>query len=165
MNREGKTRGELLEELNALQRLLEHVKTQQEELRREEAARKGTPDGGNLFFDAGPQPIIVINAEGRVLSANPACAEKLGRDAGDIPGSSFDHLWPSTAAEKRRAAVREAIFTGRPVHVEDESLERFYDLTIVPDSEEPDRATKAVIFFSDATEKERISEKRSRKRN
>ena len=156
MKNEDKTKEELNEEVKALRWLLEHAKTREEERRKEEEDLKGKPELQNLFFDSSPNPIVVVGAEGIVLAANPSCAEKSGRDLHDLVGSSLDDLWPSTAAEKRRVAIRDAIFTGRPVRFEDEGAERYYDVTVTPVSHEPGLAGKVVIFLSDVTERKNL---------
>ena len=152
MNDEKKTREELVEELRFLRWLVEDGKKREEE----REAREGGPGPQDIFFGSSPDPIVVISAEGTVLAANPACAEKLGRDHGDLAGPPLDHLWPSEAPEKRREAVRDAIFTGRPVRFEDEARERHYDVTVTPLPDRPGHPSKVIMFFSDITERKNL---------
>jgi len=152
MNDQEKTREELIEELRFLRWLTEETKKREKE-HEARAGRGGSPD---IFFDSSPDPIIVISPEGNVLAANRSCAERLGRDQGDLAGSTLDHLWPSAAAEKRRAAVGDALFTGRPVRFGDEVHDRNYDVTITPVPDPSGHASRVILFFSDVTERKNL---------
>lgn len=153
MNDEEKSRSRLVEELKMLRWLVEDAKSRETEVGRLEKAVKEQQATLGACFDASPDPILLVDPEGRVLAANEAWAARLGRDAHELAGSTLRDLFPRVAAERREHAVREAVFTRRPVHFEDTDGERYYENHAYPIADDTGQVLRLVLCSADVTER------------
>ncbi|WP_208642199.1 PAS domain-containing protein [Methylobacterium terrae] len=68
------------------------------------------------LFDASPAPCLVLDPRGRVLAANRAYRDGIGRGAGRSPDDLVGRLLPDAAGEgaPMQASIARAVATGRP---------------------------------------------------
>ncbi|WP_156312202.1 PAS domain-containing protein, partial [Methylobacterium platani] len=68
------------------------------------------------LFDAAPEPCLVLDPQGRVLTANRAYRDGIGRGLDDLVGRPFAEAVPGTAdlAGPVRASIARAVASGRP---------------------------------------------------
>ena len=86
MNDEEKSRGRLVEELKMLRWLVEDAKSREAELSKLEKALKEQQGILDACLNAGPEPILLVDPEGRILAANEACATRLGHETRELAG-------------------------------------------------------------------------------
>ena len=153
MNDEEKSRGRLVEELKMLRWLVEDAKSREAELSKLEKALKEQQGILDACLNAGPEPILLVDPEGRILAANEACATRLGHETRELAGSALSGLFPRALAERRKHAIGEAVLTRRPVHFDDTDGERYYENHVYPIADDAGQVPRLVLYSADATEK------------
>ena len=117
------------------------------------------------IFEAAPDGIVVVDAEGRVRDVNPAAEEMFGWDADDLRGERIEVLVPE-AARETHAAERGAFFDdphARPMGIGMELHGRRKDGSVFPVeiSLSPLRSGEGTMVIStvrDVTERRRLRE-------
>ncbi len=102
-----------------------------------------------VLFDAYPDGVLALDDDGRVLAANPAAAEVLGRREAALRGQQLAALMPSSALLCVRHELALALAGQRRRFVcdfaEGAVSQRAYELTLAPVDDEVDAAVLAVV--------------------
>lgn len=107
----------------------------------------------NAILNAAPEPIFLMDVKGTVLAGNAALAERLQAPLEKILGSDvYRCLTPDLAAARRRH-IDKAVFTGLPLHFQDERLGRTFEHYVYPVNGENGQVTQLAIFATDITER------------
>ena len=100
---------------------IENVVSQNRTRKKFESLVENSPDG-----------IAQVNAEGQLLSVNPAMADQLGGSRDELTGAQLSEVMDTATGTARIEAAREAVETGEPVHTEDTVDDRYYSNQFVP---------------------------------
>jgi PAS domain S-box-containing protein len=79
-----------------------------------------------------PDAILHVSTDGTVLSANPAAADRLGLDSGDLAGADVVDVFPAGVGARRLAVGRRVVETGESDRAEDGYEGRSFHDTFVP---------------------------------
>ncbi len=153
MKDEERTRDGLLSEVKMLRWLLENEKGRQGDLVSAEEALKDKERTLEACLNSNPEPIMLTSTEGVVLTANEACAEKLGKEVHELAGASLYDLFPHEVAEVRQTRLNEAVFTMRPVQFQDTYGDRYFENCIYPVVGETGQVSETIMISRDMTEK------------
>ena len=121
-------------------RALESLRTSQSTLR--------------ALLDSSPDPTLLLELDGTVISCNSAVAHEFGRPIREIVGRPIFDLMPAEVAAARRAQVESACALGRPVRHRDEARGRIVDVIVVPILDGGGRAVRLSVFVRDVTDLE-----------
>lgn len=107
------------------------------------------------FINAIPEPAILIDSQGVILSANNASSVRFGNDAGMIVGKNVYDLKEIRGSEEGREKIGEVFRMGIPVRFEEASGERWYLNGIYPVMNNQGNATRAAVFSMDITDRKK----------
>ncbi len=82
-----------------------------------------------VIFENSPNIIVVVDEEGRVVEANPACYRSVGTDP---VGKNLYELFSKDVAERRMKLLRKVLETGRMVVIRDGSRGRYFITSLIP---------------------------------
>ena len=98
---------------------------------------------------------VLLDADGSVLAANSAAAQRLGNSVDDLLGLHYEELYPEPApsdlAESREGWLREAIRSGKPVRFQDERAGLVLQNAIYPVFDGQGALHRVAVFSHDIT--------------
>ncbi len=121
-----------------------------------------------LILDAVGDGILGVDADGRIIFANPAAQVLLGSEQGDLVGQSLESIWRSSDATE--PFPRHAIAAGEPYRADEAWFARRgggpipVALVSTP-MRDGDRPVGAVLSFRDITERKQASQEMQRIRS
>jgi PAS domain S-box-containing protein len=107
------------------------------------------------FVNAIPEPAILIDSQGFILSANSASSVRFGNKAGTIIGKNVFDLQENKGTEVGREKTWEVFRTGIPVRFEEASDECWYLNGIYPVTNNQGKVTRAAVFSMDITDRKK----------
>lgn len=99
---------------------------------------------------------IIIATDGKILFANKAFAEGVGKDPKEIIGKSIFELFHPDVAERRRSHVEQVIKTKETSSFEDERAGRHYIAYMTPILDPSGNIDRLLIIAYDITEKKKL---------
>jgi len=103
-------------------------------------------------FNGVAETIMLMDTEGKVLTANETAANRWGMTKHEIIGfNGFDYINPDLK-ERRKSQIREMIHTRLPIRFEEGNKNKIYDLTFYPIVELSGEINHFVVFNRDITE-------------
>jgi PAS domain S-box-containing protein len=121
-----------------------------------------------VLLDANPDPTMLVDSKGTILSANEGTVRRLGQPLDKLIGSNVFDWLPPEIARTRRARGEAAVRDQKPVHWRDENRGAIYDNYIYPVTDAGGKARKYALYAVNVTEQARaqqalaISEERFR---
>ena len=116
------------------------------------------------LLDASPDAAILLDAKGKILVANEAFAECLGKSQEDIVDES---AWDASVAgellARQERVAREAIRSGLGVDAEDRYDGRIFRIRCFPVHDKRGRPEGTILFFRDITVEKRAREALAKK--
>lgn len=106
-----------------------------------------------VLLNASADPSYLLDAEGRILAMNQAA--RLQSDA-PAPGSSLFDRFPPQLAASRRAAVDMVLQNGKPLRLEDQYEEGFWEHTIHPILDTAGRTTRIAFSSRDVSQRRQL---------
>jgi len=103
------------------------------------------------LIDASDDAAILIDTSGCLLAANAVFAQRFGRPAEHLVGTSVWEMFPPDLARSRKAACDEALAGGAPVHICDERDGLHYSTAIFPVRNADGRIECLAAFSRDVT--------------
>ncbi|MDD1715603.1 MAG: PAS domain S-box protein, partial [Methanolinea sp.] len=107
------------------------------------------------FINAIPEPAILIDSQGLLLSANSASSVSFGNNVDTIIGKNVYDLQETRGNKERREKIGEVFRTGIPVRFEEAADERWYLNGIYPVINNQGKVTRAVVFSMDITDRKK----------
>jgi PAS domain S-box-containing protein len=109
-----------------------------------------------VVLNASTESVLLIDAQGTLLTLNQTAAERLGRRAEELVGLSNEELISqgiieTDLLEARRATIAEVVRTGIAAQVEDERAGRILDTIYYPIVNAAGQVTHLAIFSRDIT--------------
>jgi two-component system, sporulation sensor kinase E len=109
-----------------------------------------------VVLNASTESVLLIDAQGTILTLNQTAAERLGRSVGELVGLRSRDLLSQSILEadllsSRLATVAEVVRTGAPAQVEDERAGRILDTTYYPITGAEGQVTHLAVFSRDVT--------------
>lgn len=104
------------------------------------------------LLDANPEPTMLLDVGGTILSANQATSRRLGQPMGKLLGSCIFDWLPPEVAQRRRETFEVAVREQKAVHLRDENRGVVYDNYIYPVSDGGERVSKYAVFAVNVTE-------------
>ncbi|MDK2955697.1 MAG: two-component system, autoinducer 2 sensor kinase/phosphatase LuxQ [Desulfovibrionales bacterium] len=133
-------------------------------LRREAEARKALRELGEserrfrTLFDSSPDAIMLLDASGEVLEANPEAENRRQAPPSLLVGETVEDMGPEEAARRRSDHLQRALASGREIMFEETRDGRWYDIRISP-VKGPDGTIRQLASFSrDVTARKRGEE-------
>ncbi len=126
------------------------------ETRRMEAALQQEQRLLGSIVDTNPESLFVLDAGGQVVTANEACARRLGRRLDEVIGQSFWTLLPEDTGSPRRQLIEGAMLTAQPVRFEDEYNACLYDTYVHPLLDELGRVSGCTVMAVDITPRKQL---------
>jgi PAS domain S-box-containing protein len=80
---------------------------------RMEQALRASEEQYRTLAESASDMIYITDTRGRLLYANPACAQMCGCQPADIPGKTQEDLFPPDIARDHLEAIRNVVATGR----------------------------------------------------
>ncbi len=111
-----------------------------------------------LDFDALPLPMLIVNANAQIVSANSTATKEFGRFDNGVP------LLLRFRSPEMRRALESAMHNRQPIHFEMHErvpLERWMRVDICPVRDEQDTIAKFLILFRDFSESHRLDRMRA----
>jgi len=109
------------------------------------------------FLDANPDPSFLTDTEGRVLLANRAGSELLGKEGDGVIGTSIFDAMPEKA-EAARQAFRGVLSTRRPGTFAEEISGRYLHTLLSPLLDPAGEVGRVAIFARDFTDRKRVED-------
>ncbi len=106
-----KTKGQLLQELNSLERRLAEMEKSETECKHAEEALKESEEFSSGLLQKSPNPVIVINPDTSIRYVNPAMENLTGYTAAEIIGKKPPYpWWRMETPEALKKGIRELRF-------------------------------------------------------
>ena len=105
-----------------------------------------------VIFEESTDPKFLIDREGKILDANNAFAELVGKKQEECLGLDVFLFTEDTVAEERRKKTEEAFSTGKRVIFDDRSNGRCFRITLYPIPGEDGSIDKLYVFAQDMTD-------------
>lgn len=121
-------------------------------------ALKESVERERAILEATTDIVFLIDTEGRLLAFNDVFARVVNREAETLPGVCVYDVLNLDAARCRRAQVEEALASGKPSRVEDQSLGRWYAHRVFPTFDETGKIARLAVFARDITDKKLAEE-------
>ena len=151
MNYEDKTRDELISEIGTLQSRIHELEKSQKILTE-------TERNFRVIFDAIPDSIFFMKADGEVLEGNRNFADRLGADMSAIIGKNIYEFIPEDVAGSRSIWVDKALTEKRPVDWIDDRNGMLIHHHVVPIFNEDGEAERLAIYAGDITHRLSVEE-------
>jgi len=107
------------------------------------------------LFDAIPESLFLVDAEGKVLACNETAAERVGRSVRELVGSlaveCLINAASSEASEQHMARIAGVFHSGEPVCFTDVGGGLVLEYTLYPVVGDKDQVTSVAIFARDTT--------------
>ncbi len=126
--------------------------------RQEEQALRESESSLRSLFDAIPESLFVLDAEGVVVSGNATFAERLQRPLDLCLGRSLEDLLPKEVAIRQREWIREVVRAQQPAVHEDERAGRWIRSSMYPVLDGERNVRRIVVVSTDITEQKRSQE-------
>jgi len=123
----------------------------------EEALRKSEQQARALM-NATTDTALLVDPAGRIIAINEAGARRFGKTADQIVGVCVFDLMPPDVAERRKAAMKEVLRTGRAVRSRDERGGMVFDNAALPICDSEGKVRQFAVFASDVTQQVRAEE-------
>jgi PAS domain S-box-containing protein len=107
----------------------------------------------SAMLNASHDAIMLIRADGTILSVNNVMAERFSRTPEQLEGTSLWELFPEEVSELRRQATRTVVETGVPAHTQDRRGDLFFDNSIYPVFNSDGVVDKLAVYSRDITER------------
>ena len=117
------------------------------------------PQNNKVFalFDSFPEPVFIIDPEGRILESNATFAARFSKSPEECLGLNiydmlaFDLLMPDRAAYRRKKA-EEVLCTGKRLSFDDEQDGKVYRSTVYPVRSPEGNIIRLLVIIQDVTE-------------
>jgi PAS domain S-box-containing protein len=120
-----------------------------------EEALRVSEETARALINGTTESMILIDANGIVLTLNEAAAKRLGKSVDELTGIDGRQMafasWPEDTARKREAQGREVLLTGKPVRMEDERDGITFDTNMYPVFGADGKVTRIAVFARDIT--------------
>ncbi len=126
--------------------------------RQMEQALRESEEASRIMMNATPSALGLMDSNGRLLAANKALADKLGRSIEEILGKNMSQLLPEESARSRKARIDEVFRRGEPVQFEDNRQGVWFENHIYPIKNDTGEVTRVVFSAIDLTERMRIEQ-------
>jgi PAS domain S-box-containing protein len=104
------------------------------------------------ILNAYPDMAALIDAAGRVLSANQSLLEASGRSTESLMGDHIEEFLPLAVRNEVRSVLEKAAQMETPYYAESQSSGQYFHLTIYPVSSEAGKVNRLVFFLRNITE-------------
>jgi two-component system, sporulation sensor kinase E len=126
------------------------------ERKQAEQALRESEEMLRVVLNTSTESVLLIDAQGRIVTLNQTAAERLGRSVEELVGLSNDDvvsqgIVEANLIESRLATIAEVVRTGHSVQVEDERAGRILNTTYYPITNAEGRVTYLTIFARDIT--------------
>ncbi len=122
---------------------------------RVEHALRESEKTARALLDAVTDLALLLDDEGRVVGANEAAGERLGRDPSQLVGEDVFAMLTPELARARRSAMEAVLATGRPLRFEDRDGDVAFENVVYPVVDASGRVTRVAVFARDVTETRR----------
>ena len=123
-----------------------------------EQALRESEGAWRIMMNATPSALGLMDSNGRLLAANKALADKLGRSIEEVLGKNMSQLLPEESARSRKARIDEVFRIGEPVQFEDHRQGVWFENHIYPIKNDTGEVIRVVFSAIDLTERMRIEE-------
>lgn len=123
-----------------------------------ENALRRSRDMLNALLNANYDAAFLADNKFRILALNDNFAARFGKRAEELVGKNVKDLLPPDIAERRLELLRDTLFRGKPVDIEDEREGRILFSSYRPILDEQGKMISAAVFCRDITEKRRVEE-------
>ncbi|NBC33622.1 MAG: ABC transporter substrate-binding protein [Alphaproteobacteria bacterium] len=105
----------------------------------------------SALFEASPEAMLIVDADGTCLQLNQKAAQRLDAEAKALINRNVFDVMDPEIARHRRNMLNSAVDTGQVVHSCDEHQGRCFENTIVPIAGEDGPMARAAVFSHDVT--------------
>ncbi len=110
-------------------------------------------------FQAVTEPLFLLDRERRIVAANEAAAQRLGRQVQELVGAAMPEclaaVVPPEVCTRRMAQITEVFRSAAPVRFTDESAGLVYENVICPVVDSGGQVAAVIVSIRDATESQR----------
>jgi PAS domain S-box-containing protein len=110
------------------------------------------------LIDAANESILLLDADGGILSINAFGANRFGKQPEDITGKNFFALLPKSLAKERSALVQSVFTSGQPQHAQDVRGGVFFSNSLYPVKNAAGVVESVAVFAKDVTEQHQTRE-------
>jgi PAS domain S-box-containing protein len=111
------------------------------------------------LLNAIPDPMMLLDAQGRVITCNESAATRFEMDVDSLLGKCVFDLLPDDVAMKRRARREEILRIGKPFRFEDENNGTWFDNNIYPILDAQGNVESVAVYARDITKYRKTQEK------
>jgi PAS domain S-box-containing protein len=134
-----------------------------ERVQMEEALRE-SEEKLRAVLNATTESMILLDAQGTILSLNQTAARRLGMEIGEIVGRRGVDLvargaFSTELLDSRMAAIGQVFRSGKPVQFEDERAGIIYDTNVYPICGADGKVSRVAIFARDVTAHKRAEQR------
>lgn len=110
------------------------------------------------LVNAPTEPIMLLRADGTVISANNAMLGRLGMTTGELVGHRVFDFLPPEVARYRRARLQQVVRSGKPLRFEDTHGGRILDSHVYPILAPAGKVLGAAVYIHDITDRKRAED-------
>ena len=151
MDHQGKTREELIAELNRLQQEINFLTKNKEA----ETLLKESEANARSLMESTDDVFILLGKDGLVIDCNEAHAKRLNTTRNELLGENVFDWLPKDVADKRRECINQVILTGKPVFSEDFRGGYWNEFVINPIYTDGEITERVAVFARDITDRKK----------
>jgi len=111
-----------------------------------------------VLLDASGEAILLLGPEGKILAINGNAAARLDTRPEAMTGKDFFSFMAPALADTRRAALRQVVATGEPMHMQDKRGAIFFSNSLYPIKDEDGVIESIAVYARDVSEQHRAKE-------
>jgi PAS domain S-box-containing protein len=135
---------ELVEANKKLRQEIEHRQHAEKALRESQTAIQA-------LIDASPEPTMLVDSKGVVLTINEIGAQRMGKSRQGIIGATAFDFFPPEVAQDKAEKLKQVLASGKPVRFADEHSGRHYYNSHYPVFDTDGNVKNVAIFAQDLT--------------
>lgn len=103
----------------------------------------------DALFNSSPDRILVLSAEGNILSLNSSAAAAFGKKPEELIGENPFPMFPSHVMQRRLGFHDQVVSTGKPISYQDERAGIYLNTTLFPIASESGKTAKVIVVSRD----------------
>ncbi len=103
----------------------------------------------DALFNGSPDRILVLSADGSILTLNSSAAAAFGKEPEELIGKNPFAMFPSPVMQRRRTYHDQVVSSGKPVSYQDERGGIYLNTTLFPIMSESGKVAKVIVVGRD----------------